>query len=72
MARTVPTSAIVPPPSKINAPIQGAPAAPVSTATANAPEIATRYGGLLDRVQFFADTSDHARWAPVLDAIRAV
>lgn len=37
-----------------------------------APEIAARYGGLLDRVQFFADTSDHARWAPVVDAIRAI
>lgn len=37
-----------------------------------APEIAARYGGLLDRVQFFADTSNHATWAPVIDAIRAI
>ena len=37
-----------------------------------APELAVRYGGLLDRVQFFADGTNHAVWAPVLDAIRAI
>lgn len=38
-----------------------------------APAIKARFGGLLDRIQFFAaDIDDHATWAPVLDAIRAI
>jgi probable F420-dependent oxidoreductase len=38
-----------------------------------APEVERRFGGLLDRVQCFAaDRDDHATWAPVLDALRAV
>ena len=38
-----------------------------------APAIKARFGGLLDRVQFFAaDSDDHATWAPVIEAIRAI
>ena len=38
-----------------------------------APAIAERFGGLLDRVQFFAaDGADHETWDPVLEAIRAI
>ena len=38
-----------------------------------APKIAERFGGILDRVQFFAaDQDDHDTWGPVLDAIRAI
>lgn len=38
-----------------------------------APAINQRFGGLVDRVQFFAaDSDDHDTWAPVLDSIRAI
>lgn len=38
-----------------------------------AAKIAERFGGVLDRVQIFAaDRGDSQRWAPVLDAIRAI
>jgi probable F420-dependent oxidoreductase len=36
-------------------------------------ELARRFGGLIDRLQFyFADFEDQARWAPVVDRIRTL
>jgi hypothetical protein len=37
-----------------------------------APQLAGRFGGLVDRVHFSADIDDPDTWVPVVEAIRAV